>query len=710
MLNATGALRPAEANPYESSYTITPLVNRNGWVNPEDLAPMPQCIAQQDQSAWLSAMTRCTSRQCTRHFGVICTHHQWLTQLTCLSTEFSPDVVSRYLPFCSRSVLAKAQLFQWIHTITGRTWLVNVGDAKELQSLSPVSLTRGYAAVEVTEKAPTCLTESYADPSMEPFQHVMASCGFTSDTQHTGNAARPWEYRESPRSMVALDSETAGYDLTQRRIAYGDYFDKHCFCETFRTNRQAESCQGQGLASTKERLWLNATCGPKFLPTDWTNGLQTTTFTYIATKDWRWPDCVASLPQRMIRLADHCTADACGFDADGYCKVERAVDRARFCRGVSYEDCKGPCQVFGARISYVNWLHDVCGEVKGWHGLPKHWRQLAAPTSVEIMPWRWTVKASRKSGVKDSALCASTDSKLGSIVLINLATLLAALYAQTGASGVRTLAERYPAGLRLWFVSGLAIAALHLFPNWINAALVQATAEYETVSVIQLMLLWSAMPRLTWLSILIVILHPSNRTTLHTIASCLVAETVLQALSAFPMIQTINYGREHNFYSGGMARLDAAPPAQYMYAGAAMWLLIVVVSLVLLLQIAREAATQPELQTGSRTAPPVMGDSTAQLNERSTWSEEPLARHLVDRKSNAESEPLLHSEAQTYGTLLPKGADNRRTQRRTVRLTILTTGGMFLLWIAQWLFWAGFIGLSAEGYVLMRVPVVSILT
>jgi hypothetical protein len=27
--------------------------------------------------------------------------------------------------------------------------------------------------------------------------------------------------------------------------------------------------------------------------------------------------------------------------------------------------CKGPYQVFEARIQYVNWLHDVCGGVEG---------------------------------------------------------------------------------------------------------------------------------------------------------------------------------------------------------------------------------------------------------------------------------------------------------------------------------------------------------
>lgn len=251
--------------PDEEGQTSVSLVNRNGWVNPEDLAPMPQCIAQQDPSSWLGVMTKCTSRRCTSRFGV-CVHHQWLTQLSCLSTGFSSDIVRAYLPYCSRSILAKAQLFRWIHTVTGRTWLVDVGDTNELQSLSPASLARGYAAVGMISQAPTCLTNSASASSMEPFQYVMASCGFTSNTRHTGNAARPWEYSESRRSIIALDFETVGYDVTQHDIQYGDYFDRQCFCDTFETDLTMEPCPGPGLATTQERLWLNATCGSTYLP------------------------------------------------------------------------------------------------------------------------------------------------------------------------------------------------------------------------------------------------------------------------------------------------------------------------------------------------------------------------------------------------------------------------------------------------------------
>jgi hypothetical protein len=686
-LIAAEALRPGRIG---ASYTLTPLENRNGWVNPEDLAPMPQCISQQDQSVWLGAMTRCTSKQCTRHFGVICTHHQWLTQLSCLSTEFSPDIVRPYLPLCGRSVLAKAQLFEWIHSITGRMWLVNVGDANGLQRLSPTSLAKGYMAVEATDKAPTCLMESDANASTESFDHVMASCGFTSNTRHTGNAARPWEYSETMGSMVALDSKTAGYDLTGRGIAYGDYFDKRCFCETFSTDKEAQLCPGPSLASTKERLWLNATCGADSLPADWTDGLQTTPISYIATKDWRWPQQVASKPRKLIRLADHCTTDACRLDSEGYCKVVRAVDRACFCHETSYDDCKGPCRAFEARIDYINWLHDLCGNVENWHGLPKHWRQLARPTLLDMIPWRWTVKSSREPDLKhchskSCSTCASTEWKLGSVVLVNLATLLAGLYALTPRSGAYTLGLANP---QPWFLSGLA--------------LVQATAGYETVSIVQLMLFWCSMPRLTWVTIFLIILCPFQKATLYTLASCVVAETILQALTAIPMLQTINYGWEHDFYSDGMEKLETAPAVQYMYVGAVMWLIVVIVSLALVLKVACEAIVRPEGQQRSRTLPSIIREMMVQLSQIWTLFENWVARHCEGGSRNPEQEPLVHEPTQNYGTLPIKGSHIRSTSRTTVRLTIIAMISSFLLWIAQCLFWFGFISHSAEEYVPVR--------
>jgi hypothetical protein len=189
----------------------TILKNYGGWVNPEDLPPMPQCIAQQNDDAWLSAMTRCTQHRCTNHF-IFCTHRQWLTELSCLRDEFHPYFLERYNDYCRRSVLAKVQLMHWIQEVTGRSWIVVIGDTNGLQNLSPKILPRGYKTVNVVERAPYCMRKP--NSLVEKFDLTMASCGFTSTTISVGNAARPWEYSPRSKSMTAL-SYDMGIFLTE---------------------------------------------------------------------------------------------------------------------------------------------------------------------------------------------------------------------------------------------------------------------------------------------------------------------------------------------------------------------------------------------------------------------------------------------------------------------------------------------------------------
>lgn len=648
---------------------LVPENDYNGWVNPEDLAPMPQCVAQQDQSAWLRTLTGCTGSRCTRHFGVICTHHQWLTQLSCLSTRFSPDIVREYLPYCSRSVLAKAQVYRWIRDVTGRTWLVDVGDANELQYLSPASLGEGYATTDVLRYAPTCLIGSTSASSMEAFPRVMASCSFTSTTQHTGNAARPWEYNQGLRSMIALDFETAGYDLTGRSIEYGDYFDKQCFCYAFTINDNQESCSMPGTVDlTKKRLWMNATCGPASLPANWMDGLRTTDFAYIPIEDWRWPKCAADMPQQVIELAGQCVSDACKPDSSGYCEVVRAVDRACFCRDISYNSCEGLCHIFEDRIDYVNWLHNLCGGVQNWHGLPDDWRHLAVPTTLDMIPWGWTLKASNNSDLtsmihlgstEQAETCVSMDWKLGSFALINIATVLAIILVRSEGGILRRLP------LRSWVSTGILNATLQLLAIGFNVFLVQNTPGYENIPVTQLTLLWCSVPRLTWLITLPFRLPPFQATTISAAASFLVAEAILQVLSSYYMIVTVRYGWEHNFYPNGMKKMGGATAAKSMYAGALLWLLLIF-------------AFVPLIRVTWRTMMLIGADDT----NVPKWQRSEEGNHAV------------------YGTFPLQQHTEKDHKTSFVSLHGVTIVSM-LLWIAQWLFWGGFIGLSQDEYVLI---------
>ncbi|KAL4782594.1 hypothetical protein BJX76DRAFT_358750 [Aspergillus varians] len=697
--------------------TLVPLDNRNGWVNPEDLPPMPQCIAQQDQSTWLSTMTKCTQKRCTHHFGFICTHQQWLTELSCLSSAFSPDAIKTYFPYCGRSILAKTQLHLWISQITGRPWLIDVGDANDLQNLSPASLVKGYAAVDVIDKAPTCLTRSVSAPPAEPFQHVIASCGFTGTTQHTGNAARSWEYSGSLRSMVALDFETVGYDLVPQRIIDlirprirgGHYFDKDCFCSAFTINLQREPCAGSGqLDFTKERLWIMAICGSSSLPDNWTDSLKTTQFAYIPIEDWHWPMCVADMPKHVIELTDQCASDACELDSEGYCKVKRAVDRACVCRNISYDSCGGSCHIFDNRQDYIKWLHNLCANVQDWHGLPDNWRQLATPSPTDMIPWRWTIKPSIDSeDITATETCASNEWKLGSFALVNIATFLAAFLSQRRSIHRDACGFSSHSHLEGWFFKGTFIAGLQLLANWFNVLLIQNTPGYADVPVIQVMLLWCSMPRLAWLTILLIGLPPFGAMELSAAASLLFAEIILQSLSSYYMLMTVNYGREHNLYFGGIGGAERGTLAIAMYAGALMWLFVIGLALFKLRPAMRKVngltgsdiLDPPTWQRAEQTTSKIAEERMPPSYERRAKPTENSAHYRTDRTRGTE-ETLLASSERVYSTSYGTFSVNVQ-HHSTSRITSLypaTVIVMLLLWIAQWLFWGGFIGLSSEEF------------
>ncbi|KAL4861978.1 hypothetical protein BDV12DRAFT_190731 [Aspergillus spectabilis] len=675
---------------------ISPQNNHGGWVNPEDLAPMPQCIAQQDQSAWLNAMTK-----------FICTHNQWLTQLSCLSAAFSPALIDKYFPYCDRSILAKVQLYSWIREFTGRRWLVNVGDATKLEVLSPASLAEGYAAVDTIRKAPNCLTDSVSARSMEPFEHVIASCSFTGTSEHTGNAARPWEYSESLRSMIALDTQTAGYNLVGHHISDGDYFDKDCFCSAFTIDSNQEPCQGSGqLDLTKELLWMNATCGSISLYDNWTDHLKTTPFGYIPMEDWHWPRCVADIPKQTHALADQCATDACEVDRHGYCRIKRAIDRACVCRDISYDTCGGSCHAFETRIDYTKWLHDLCGSVHDWHGLPAHWRQLAAPTPSDMVPWRWTMKPSTDS----DETCASNRWKLGSFALVNIATFISALFIQrTGRRQITRVLpwSSHPEG---WLSKGALFAVLQLLPNAVNALIVQNTHGYQHIPVVQLILLWCSVPRFAWIMILLTGPLPIGRTKYSVGASLLLAETVIQSLSSYYMVMTIDYGRNHGFYFGGIEGAERGGLAKTMYAGAAMWLIAIGITLVQSVRTTRKMSRwaecdslsppewQPDRQITVSSVPELMGRP---LDEGSRGLRDRLIHYWQDKSKDAENQPLTPRERKyltVYGTLSVKPPQHGGLPKGIMELFANMTMMMVLLCIAQWLFWGGFIGLSSEGF------------
>ena len=196
---------------------------------------------------------------------------------------------------------------------------------------------------------------------------------------------------------------------------------------------------------------------------------------------------VADMPKQVIELSNQCSTDTCELNSSGYCKVKHAVDRACFCHDISYDSCGGSCQIFETRIDYIKWLYNLCGNVQDWHGLPDNWRQLAAPTPLDMIPWRWTLKLfndsniaydTRLRSIRATETCASNKWKLGSFALVNIATFFAVFLSQR--TGIARGFLWYPHPW-CWFFKGTLIAALQLLANWFNMFLVQKPLVMSSV-------------------------------------------------------------------------------------------------------------------------------------------------------------------------------------------------------------------------------------
>jgi len=140
-----------------------------------------------------------------------------------------------------------------------------------------------------------------------------------------------------------------------------------------------------------------------------------------------------------------------------------------------------------------------------------------------------------------------------------------------------------------------------------------------------------------------------------------------------------------------------------------MWLIVIVVAVILLLQAMRGVKTSTrdveiyrlKSKMGRKSTSNLAEELTAPFNAFWTWLKE-CSVHCWFEKSWDLEETVSTSPSTMYGTISSRVPKNSTIKKGTPRLFLITITAMFFLWIAQWLFWLGFIGLSMEEYVPVR--------
>ena len=332
----------------------------------------------------------------------------------------------------------------------------------------------------------------------------------------------------------------------------------------------------------------------------------------------------------------------------------------------------------------MNWLHSLCGGVDGWNGLPGNWTRLAAPLTEELMPWSWRIKPSKE---EDRGNCADREWKLGNLIWLNIALLFAATFSKTimppSVRGFISFPETWS-----WFYTGFTVAVLQLVANFHNASNIQNTAGYSDVPVLRVFLHFCTIPRVTWLPVLLVAgsVQPIGALHLSAAAAAFFAEMVFQCLSSYPMLTTVRYATRHNLYFTDLSKVQRGDSAQLMYYGALLWVVILMTSFAFMIWKRIAMAEAMEKRNAPYSSTPKSSDSGT------ACCREDASEHtaLLGRKG------IRYEEG--YGTL-PLECNADIASPGSVAQYYLVLLCMILLWAAQWLFWTGYVTLSAEEYV-----------
>jgi hypothetical protein len=299
-------------------------------------------------------------------------------------------------------------------------------------------------------------------------------------------------------------------------------------------------------------------------------------------------------------------------------------------------------------------------------------------------------------------MCPSNRWKLESLALINAAAcVIAGLRRKLQIRGIE-LGLPYYLRQRHWIFTGFIIAALQLIANWYNALIVQSTSGYEHVPVGKLMLFWCTMPRSAWLLDVLTNLQPSTATRSSSVISSLVAESIFQLMSLYYMAMTVKYGLTHGFYLGRLDEAERGGSATLMYAGAFIWLVVIIAALTQWMSARRRwyNFTEADNLAGNSTRiTSLLEEGTTSMDGCITRLHQQATHHETDKREPSEHTRLYDNEGMSYvsyGAVSVQNPNSQASRHAFTELYVVTVWTLPFLWSAQWLFWIGFVGLSSE--------------
>ena len=330
-----------------------------------------------------------------------------------------------------------------------------------------------------------------------------------------------------------------------------------------------------------------------------------------------------------------------------------------------------------------------------------------------LFPWNWTVQAFPQPATPSSlgiqitdpatsltpyisvppvgpGTCASsTSEKLGVFAAVNIvsALLIPILGRRTVVSKL-TFGIGGKLGSRGWILMGILSACLNVSANLVNARVIRSTPGYGDVPFGALALLWCTRPRLAWLAVFLANREAEDGMYFNSAASAITSEAILQVLGAVYFGITANYGRKNRFYN--LKHLDPYPrgvDAHIMYAGAVLWMVMLFITLgacfACIVGLNEVIGNARKMMSGIEKAAGAGANAIRGPLQAKEW----MPKWIQDRINNRQ---------QRAGPVVPprKLTTEEIRQIESVGAALI----VFMSFLAQWLFWAGFMRAARERY------------
>jgi hypothetical protein len=206
---------------------------------------------------------------------------------------------------------------------------------------------------------------------------------------------------------------------------------------------------------------------------------------------------------------------------------------------------------------------------------------------------------------------------------------------------------------------------------------------------------------LAWLAVFLARVEADQGIYFNCAASAITSEAILQILGAVYFGISANYARKKRFYYKG--NLDPYPrgvDAHVMYAGALLWLIMSIFTLfaciTCIVGLGDVIANARKMIEGLQNAAAASGNVVAAPVQRRVIG--PL-RTWVNGPSGRRAPKWLRGILNREQNATPKAEPRRLTAEEIRQIeTIFLAGIVFLSFLAQWLFWAGFVKAAQERY------------